>query len=149
MSDVTVHWSDRALKPAPALSEERLAAVQEQLGVAFPEDYLTVVGTHQGAAPDRTLVTLPDGTGTTLSMLLHFEDHPEGLDLLGILEFSEILPKRVIPFALDPGGNYFCFDYRSTGTDPPVVFLATDDPEAEPERLASSFTELIDSLQKG
>ena len=49
--------------------------------------------------------------------------------------------------ALDPGGNYICFDYRSTETDPPVVFLATDDPDAKAERLAGSFTELIDSLQ--
>jgi len=38
----------------------------------------------------------------------------------------------VIPFAVDPGDNCLGFDYRSTETDPPVVFLATDDPDAEP-----------------
>ena len=40
---------------------------------------------------------LPDGTGTPFNMLLHFEDQPEGLDVLGIVEWSELLPDKVIP----------------------------------------------------
>jgi hypothetical protein len=82
-------------------------------------------------------------------MLLHFEDQPKGIDILGVAEDSEVLPDKVIPFAADPGDNYFCFDYRSVQTDPPVVFMATDDPDAQPEHLADTFSELIESLQEG
>jgi len=85
---MTVHWIDRALKPAPPLSQQRLADIQQRLGVTHPQDYLDVVQTHQGAAPSRTLLTLPDGSSTTFSLLLHFEEQPVGLDLLGILAFS-------------------------------------------------------------
>ncbi len=97
--------------------------------------------------PDRSVVTLLDGSQTTLSTLLHFEDAPEGLDVFGILDWSELFPDKVIPFAMDSLGNYFCFDYRATDIDPPVTFLAHDEREPEPEFLASSFTELIDSLR--
>lgn len=146
MSPAVVHWTDLVFKPAPPLSRERLAEVQQRLGVTFPEDYLEVVRRHQGAAPDRGSVTRPDGTGTIFNLLLHMEDEPEALSILGVIKWSEILPDRVIPFAIDPGSDYFCFDYRATDIDPPVVFMPTDDSYAEPEFLANSFTELIDSL---
>jgi cell wall assembly regulator SMI1 len=144
---VAEQWHDRILKPAPRLSNERLADIQARLGVRLPEDYLEVVRVHQGGSPEGGSVILPDGTGTPFNMLLHFEEQPEGLDVLGIVEWSEFLPDKVIPFAVDPGGNYFCFDYRASDTNPPVVFLAHDDPDTQPERVAGSFTELIDSLQ--
>lgn len=145
---MAVQWRDRAITPAPPLTRERLAEVADRLGVRFPADYIEVVRTHQGGAPDPAVVALADGTETTFSMLLHFEDQPEGLDLLGIVEQSDLLPEKVIPFAADPGDNYFCFDYRLTDVAPPVVFFATDDPDAEPASLANSFTDLIDSLQE-
>lgn len=144
---MAVQWREVALKPAPAVSDERIAEVQDSLGVTFPADYLAVVKAHQGAAPTPNGVRLSDGTGTAFSMLLHFEDEPEGVDLLGVTEGSTVLPDGVIPFAADPGDNYLCFDYRTTETDPPVVFMATDDPDAQPQPLAASFTELIESLE--
>ena len=146
---MAVHWSDdTTITPAPPLSDERLAEIQDRLGVRLPADYVDVVRSHQGAAPDRTSVTLPDGTGTPFSMLLHLEDQPGCLNVLETVEWSEIVPDKVIPFAIDAGGNYFCFDYRCTTPDPPVVFLAHDEQDAQPERIAGSFTELIDSLQE-
>jgi hypothetical protein len=144
---VAAQWHDRILKPAPRLSNERLAEVQARLGVRLPEDYLEVVRVHQGGSPEGGSVILPDGTGTPFNMLLHFEDQPEGLDVLGIVEWSELLPDKVIPFAVDPGGNYFCFHYRASDTAPPVVFLPHDEVNAETQHVADSFTELIDSLQ--
>ncbi len=83
---MSLEWLDCALTPAPPLDVQRLADVQERLGVIFPEGYVEVVRTHQGAMPDRSLVTLLDGSQTTLSMLSHFEDAPEGLDVFGILD---------------------------------------------------------------
>lgn len=146
---MAVEWTDRAIQPAPRLGPERVAEIQQRLGITFPDDYIDVVRTHQGAAPERNSVTLPDGSTTTFSMLLHFEDQPEGLDVFGILEWSEVLPGMVIPFGVDPGDNYFCFDYRAAQANPPVTFMVTDDPDAEPEFLVDSFTELIESLQAG
>ncbi|MGI8720967.1 MAG: SMI1/KNR4 family protein [Geodermatophilaceae bacterium] len=146
---MALRWRDCAITPAPPVGNERLAEVQQRLGVIFPQGYLEVMRTHQGAAPDRSLVTLGDGTRTRFSMLMHLEDRPDGLDLLGVLVRSESLPDKVIPFAVDPGDYYFCFDFRATDVDPPVVFLATDDSTIEPAFLADSFSELIDSLQEG
>lgn len=150
-----VRWYDRAFSPTPPVTDRRLIEAEARLGIRLPEDYLDVVRTYQGCAPDRWVVTLPDGTRTALSMLLHFEDQPEQFNLVRIVQDSAARYGKLIPFAVDPDCNYFCFDYRGesdhswSGTrwNRPVVFVPTADPNAEPQFLAAGFTELIDSLQ--
>jgi len=150
-----VRWLDRVLIPAPPVSEARLAQVQARLGVRLPEDYLDVVRIHQGGAPDRDMLTLPDGTETSFSALLHFEDEPAELNLVHVVESSDALYGKLIPFAVDRDGNYFCFDYRGetsrssaeTRWNRPVVLVAADNPVGEPQSVAAGFSELLDSLR--
>lgn len=143
---MTALWHRWGRAKADELTDEQLAEVQDRLGVRFPDDYIEVVRTNQGSTPDPSTVRLSDGTTTSLDMLLPLRAE-SGLDVLSCSEDSDVLPERVIVFALDPGDNIFGFDYRSTDVDPPVVFFAIDDPAAESEFLAASFTELIQSLR--
>ncbi len=135
----------QALDRPSAGGDERLAEIQGRLGVRLPTDYLDVVRTRQGAAPDRSVVTLSDGSGTMFGMLLHFEDGHYG-NVFDILDWSE-LPNGMIPFAVDAGGNYLCFDYRSTATDPPLVLMSHEDSDAAPEIVAANFAQMINSLR--
>ncbi|MDQ3733601.1 MAG: SMI1/KNR4 family protein [Actinomycetota bacterium] len=152
--DTSVKWIDRAIVPAPPLTDDLISRVENRLGVRLPEDYLDVVRTHQGGAPDRGTVGLPDGAATSISMLLHFEEEPAGYNLVRIVEASDALYGKLIPFAVDPAGNYFCFDYRGetlhssseTRWNRPVVLVTVDSPEAEPQPVADGFAALIDSL---
>ena len=43
-----------------------------------------------------------------------------------------LLPEYLIPFVRD-NGDYFCFDYRSSQEDKPVVFWSHDEGETEEE----------------
>ncbi|MCA1705516.1 MAG: SMI1/KNR4 family protein, partial [Actinobacteria bacterium] len=130
--------------------------IQNRLGIRLPEDYLEVVRAHQGAAPSRDRIALPDGTTTSLSMLLHFEPEPAQFNLVSIVENADTAYGKLVPFAVDPDGNYFCFDYRGetgnssseTRWNRPVVLVAADDPTAEPTPIADGFTPLINSLQE-
>jgi hypothetical protein len=62
---------------------------------------------------------------------------------------------KLIPFAVDRDGNYFCFDYRGetshysaeTRWNRPVVLVAADNPVGEPQSVAAGFSELLDSLR--
>ncbi|MBA3278460.1 MAG: SMI1/KNR4 family protein [Geodermatophilaceae bacterium] len=151
----TVKWRDRAIVGPAPLDDARIAAIEGRLGIRLPTDYLDVVRVHQGGAPDRGLIALPDGTVTALSMLLHFQDEPADFNLVRIVENSDAFLGKFIPFAVDPYGQFLCFDYRgdsahswaATGWNRPVVLHSTSDPHAEPVFVAGSFTELIGSLQ--
>ena len=60
---------------------------------------------------------------------------------------EEYVPAGVYSFAIDPGGNGICFDYRASEDAPSIAF---SDAEQEGEQaitfLANSFTEFLDSL---
>jgi len=61
--------------------------------------------------------------------------------------WTEVLPDKVIRWPWIPAATTSA---STTAPPRPILrwsFLATDDPDAEAERLAGSFTELIDSLQ--
>nr|WP_278280901.1 SMI1/KNR4 family protein [Clostridium sp. DSM 8431] len=38
-----------------------------------------------------------------------------------------VLPKNVVPFAIDPAGNNICFDYKDNSAEPKVVYLDLDE----------------------
>lgn len=144
---MAVSWSDYELNSPPVASEARVQASERVLGVPLPADYLAVARSEQGRAPSPATVTLADGSHTVFNHLLHFESSPESTSLIGVWQdLEDILPERVIPFAGDPGGNFFCFDYRNGAAQPPVVFWSHDDPQAPPQRVAASFSDLLERL---
>ena len=59
-----------------------------------------------------------------------------------ITDLSDIIPNTVIPFAIDPFGNYFVFD-KAEGK---IYFLEME--EVALSLLASDFESFISSLKK-
>ena len=59
-----------------------------------------------------------------------------------ITDLSDIIPNTVIPFAIDPFGNYFVFDK----TEGKIYFLEME--EVALSLLASDFESFISSLKK-
>lgn len=150
-----LQWHDRLFSVTPPLADERVAAAEARLGVRLPEDYLDVVRSHQGGSPDQNTVTLPDGGQTSLDLLLHFEDAEPTYNLVRIVQDSDAVYGKLIPFAVDSDRNYFCFDYRGETNhssaesrwNRPVVLVAADSPQAEPQPVAGGFSELLDALR--
>ena len=61
----------------------------------------------------------------------------------------EGFPQGLIPFALDGGGNYMCFDYRNCTKNPPIVFWNHECEEGKDVfYLAESFKDFINSLEE-
>lgn len=144
---MTAEWTDWILTPAPEVDDETLAAVQAELGVRLPDDYLAVVRHNQGRTPEPSVVPLPDGTETILDHLLIFESSPKANNIVAKKKVLEYLPQPLVPFASDPGGSLLCFDFGADASAPPVVFWSLEDPQAPPARVADSFAELIEALQ--
>lgn len=143
--DVT--WTDFDLRNAPLAAEESIRKAEAQLGVRFPPDFVEVARRHQGAAPTPAAFPLADGSSSVFNNLLHFEKSPQATNIVNTrLDLEHLLPEGVIPFGVDPGGNYLCFDYRTSPDRPAVVFWAHDMPGGDTQRIAASFSELLQKL---
>lgn len=142
-----VTWVDGFISgPVPATDAE-VRAVEDELRVDLPADFLAVARVHQGARPQPSGIQLPNGFGTAVEGLLHFGDSPFTSNITAAWwARQDGLDKGVIPFALDVGHDVFCFSYREDYDRPPVVFWSVDW-GAVP--LAPSFTAFLDLLQGG
>jgi len=88
-----------------------LERFEKFLGCKLPKDYRDFLIEHNGAIPENYLVCWPNSTEPSDvwndSLGLHNGPSYARLDLM-TKELKDYLPEGVIPFACDPGGNYFC-----------------------------------------
>jgi hypothetical protein len=141
------------------VGREVIAAVERFLKIQFPEDYVECALVNHGGTP--TPNELPNNaSGSCVQSLLHYTEPPSWRyrDTAHILETYSIvyseqgrLPIQVFPFAYDPGGNLFAFDYRDSPEAPTVIFLdheEEDDFGHFPSSfVANSFTEFLGLLE--
>lgn len=98
-----------------------IAVVERALSVTFPHLYLETVKKFNGGSPINNIFDTDKSSERVFSNLLSFNLDSKYSILSDWEDNKERMPNGVIPFAVDPGGNYICFDYRST-TEPSVVF---------------------------
>lgn len=56
--------------------------------------------------------------------------------------------KSILPFADDPGGYFFCFDYRNQKDNPSIVlWIRENTEEFDIVKVADSFEEFINNLK--
>ena len=116
---MTIDWFDPTEDP---INPQQIDGAELLLGVRFPAAYRAVLadhhdsggdadfavpGTLHGASIGHWLSLSPWGTESVWSCLLAWSEHS--------------LPRSIVPFGEDGGGNYVCFDYRNS-SEPSVVF---------------------------
>jgi len=112
----------------------------------LPETYKQVIETHQGMVPIPSTFRVGRGSDSVGPFLTLSPDLQWGstYSALGIHEqFKSFLPEGVYPFAITPGGEYLCFDYRDTTGEPRIVFMTV---EADLLPVAEDFTHFLRSL---
>ncbi|OJT20043.1 hypothetical protein BO221_33165 [Archangium sp. Cb G35] len=58
---------------------------------------------------------------------------------------KQYIPAKVLPFALTPGSEHLCFDYRDSSVEPRIV-LVTAEMDVHP--IADSFSEFLAQLHE-
>ncbi len=136
-----VNWIDGAISDPKPADPKAVKAAENELRVNLPPDFLAIAAVHQGATPSPAKIWLPNGSGTAVAHLFHFEDAPFTSNILAAgFPWQDSLDKGVIPFAADIGGDLFCFNYREDYDNPPVLYFSVDT-GALP--LAANFTDFI------
>lgn len=121
---------------------------EEQLGIKFPEDYVQCVLINNGGIPDPQIFDVEGRRGPDVfQRLLNHDPKSKSYIVEFCPEYIEHLPDGVYPFAIDPFGNFICFDYRSHKENPSIVFWDHEKPDNENiYPVCRSFTELLNKL---
>jgi cell wall assembly regulator SMI1 len=125
--------------------------IELELGVALPEDFKTCVRKYHGGRPDnRRFSFLDQKLGemkSSFAVLLSF-NRENSENILRSLELrQDQLPKGIVPFGDDGGGDMICFDYRHTASNPPIVYWHHErEGDESVTFLAKSFSEFLEML---
>lgn len=144
IGDALTWFSD----PSPA-TEADVISIETAIGIRFPPDYLDFVKTFGGGAPNESDFEFPDKSvgvfhAAVGEFLTALPEHP--LNILSCTRRTEGLPMRLVPFAIDGGGNLICFDYRSVGLQISFLHHGRCGFPDEISFVAPSFARFVDML---
>ncbi|HZF44357.1 MAG TPA: SMI1/KNR4 family protein [Sphingomonadaceae bacterium] len=137
----------------PPLSVDRLALVESQVGVEFPQDYKEFLLRHNGGEPTPSYMAMPAWTGksTDVNTFFGIDCQEDYNDLLKAVELMrEGYPEdAVLPVAYDSSGNIFCIigDRRSRGSIVMYEIGGAHHEGYNPIAVADSFTAFLGMLR--
>lgn len=133
-----------------AIKLDELEQFEKDIGARLPEDYRSFLVLHNGGTPEKYLVCWPGShePAEVWNDSLGLHNGPTYSRLDSVTEgLKEYLPKGIIPFASDPGGNLFCIGI--SGDYSGKIYLWDHERAQEKEScsfLAGSFTEFVAGL---
>lgn len=143
-----MHWKDlewrNCKRPA---TEEQIRGVERELKISFPLDFRECLAACQGGTPRKNAFLIADPRiGSFVSgigAMLNLKDRDADAILSAIRGLGAQLPKGLIPFADDGGGDLVCLDYRDRPEEPSIVYWQRD---GDIVPLAHTFTGFIEIL---
>ncbi|MFY0527396.1 SMI1/KNR4 family protein [Archangium gephyra] len=133
--------------PRPADPRD-LEILEQQWGVRLPMDYRSLVLSHQGMTPEPSAFKAGAGRDVFCVLLtLSTDEEREEYSIrrvYGILK--PFVPAGLFPFALTPGGEFLCFDYRASPGSPRIALVSV---EMSISAVADGFSEFLSNLSDG
>tara|TARA_R110000868_G_scaffold42938_7_gene144876 strand:+ start:7271 stop:7717 length:447 start_codon:yes stop_codon:yes gene_type:complete len=132
------------------LKIEDLEKFEMAIGHRLPDDYRKFLIEHNGGTPEKYLVCWPgsDEPSEVWNDTMGLHDGPTYSRLNYAYEgIKEYLPDGILPFASDPGGNYFCIGFKGDFVGK-IYFWDHErsDSSESIELLSNSFNEFVLNL---
>ncbi len=133
------------------VNRHEIAELEIRFGFKFPPAFVDHYLQHNGGSPEKYCF-LKDGVTHVLN---NFHSIKYGIPgcLFEDVYFDvkvdrKLLPTHLVPFACDPGDDYFCFSTRNEDYGSIWMYRWDyhDEPERAVERLAGSLTEFLAAL---
>ncbi|NBJ14839.1 MAG: SMI1/KNR4 family protein [Dehalobacter sp. 4CP] len=116
---------------------------EEIIHKVLPSDYKEIVGNYNGGRPDKSAVMLQSKREVVFKTLLSFNKEDKE-NIFAVYDWvGSQLQKGLIPFAIDPAGNYFCFDYNNNKNGS-VVFWNHENQQYI--LICNTFTQLLENM---
>jgi hypothetical protein len=127
----------------PDINDQTVVDVESVLSVKLPADYLACLRKKNGGRPIPNAVNVSGRVDVVFENLLRLDIQAPH----GVIKVWNVLRARtkegVIPFASDPFGNLFCFEYLDRKSCS-VVFWNHEDGLST--FVSNSFSELLEML---
>lgn len=133
--------------PSMPIVASDLDAVENRFGFKFPQDVRDFYLTTNGGRPEKDRFVYGDQM-CTLHEFLPIKHGKKSLTLEStLLRVRSLLPDHLIPFAVDPGGDFFCFSTREEDLGA-IYFYRMDchDPSRAAKLLAPSLNAILGEL---
>ncbi len=134
-------------------TKKAILAYEIEIGKILPEDYKEALLLNQGKTTGK-VIKVGSKAKSNLGPLLFLGEFADKMSYSIHREHKKIIEEYktddLIPFSINGGSGVFCFDYRTTDTNPKVIFV---DYEFDLEDLggglavADSFTDLLSKLE--
>lgn len=117
--------------------------VEAKYHFEFPEALKSLLLIHNGGSPDKMIFTKGTQDYVASDLMPVKSKKAKDLTISATLDdIGDIIPDNVIPFVMDPFGNYFVFDKG----DGKIYFLDMEDPSLT--FLADDFESFMSSLKE-
>lgn len=123
----------------PKLTEKELTKFEKQIGFALPTAYRKFIIVYNGGNPSPNYFTIPEWhyQQSFVTEFKGIDPRSEYVDLVEAIELLEDrLPKRFIPIAGDPGGNYILLSLSGPTRGKIYFWDHENEPENYTENLA-------------
>lgn len=124
-----IDWESYVSVP-PETSPDAISALEGDLGVTLPDDYKQILARHAGEVTTPDTMPVGERSKTPFGPLLHLAPDAGKAMAYSIAVARERLREwggaaagGLVPVASNSATGYFCFDYRTTQDDPPLVFI--------------------------
>lgn len=132
------------------VTDADLDSIERRLGFKFPLEFRAFYKLHNGGMPVSNRLHRSASAEAVLHVVLPVKHGRHVLeDAVDSLKVSrQILPEHLVPFGVDPGGDYFCFSTRDEDVGSVWIFRGDyfDDLDAALSRLADSLPEFLEGL---
>lgn len=136
------------------LRDELIDGVSKIIQFNLPSDYVECVKFYHGGQPKHDGLTINVGGSPwdigfgALLTLDPLESEENVIVSLSRLRKVHGVPRQYLPIVVGGGGDYLCFDYSESETNPRVVFWFHElDADEAIFPVAKSFTELLSMLK--
>ncbi|WNG50419.1 SMI1/KNR4 family protein [Archangium minus] len=140
-----IRWTPYVWDAPRPVTPHEILLLEQQWNVKLPEEYKKLISTSQGMTP-RPCVFDIGKVKDVMSVLLTVITDPTKKEYAIRDSYSILkphIPPGIYPFAMTPGSEHLCFDYRTSRDEPKVVLVSV---EMNVHPVAESFNSFIASL---
>lgn len=134
------------------VDEATIKRIEKRLKITFPEEIRQHYLTFNGGVPARTWFE-NDDFDTLFGEFLPIVHGRRGDTVETVCEDlcieQKVIPRFLVPFAADQGGDYFCFSVKAD--EPGAIYFFNGEHYDEPDaciRVADSLREFIEGLKE-
>ncbi len=149
---MALYNNNSILKPQGAVTAADVDAVERRIGRTLPDALRAHYLDANGGKPEHSSCFYGENFELVVHNFLSMRPGGKGDFEDSFMQAkvdAPFLPPDLIPFAIDPGGDFFCISDAPPRAGQIFFFYSeeADDPEAATVRLAPSLPEFIENLR--